>query len=134
MDASQMTDADWKQKLTPEQYHILREKGTEIPFTGKYLNHNEKGEYTCVACGAVLFKSDSKYESDIPTLLGWPSFAQAADSDAIELRDDDSYGIHRTEILCKNCGGHLGHVFADDSSPSGQHFCVSSAALDFQKE
>lgn len=133
MDVSQMTDEDWKKKLTPEQYHILREKGTEMPFTGKYLNHNEKGEYTCAACGARLFKSDSKYESDIPTLLGWPSFAQAAASDAIEFREDDSYGMHRTEVLCKNCGGHLGHVFADDSSPSGQHFCVSSAALDFKK-
>ena len=134
MDAKSMTDDDWKAKLTPEQYHVLREKGTEYPFTGKYLKHSQHGDYTCAACGSVLFKSDSKYESDIPTLLGWPSFAEAAAEGSIDLKDDYSYGMHRTEVICKTCGGHLGHVFGDDSSPTGRHYCVSSAALDFKKK
>ena len=134
MDLKNMSNDDWKKKLTPEQYHVLREQGTEYPFTGKYLHHNDKGEYACAACAAVLFASDSKYESDIPTLVGWPSFASAAGNDAVELRDDYSYGMRRVEVTCKKCGGHLGHVFDDDSSPSGKHFCISSVALDFKKK
>jgi peptide-methionine (R)-S-oxide reductase len=134
MDTSHMTEEDWKKKLTPEQYHVLREKGTEIPGTGKYLDTNDNGMYVCAACGAELFKSDTKYESNIPGLIGWPSFADAKSSDAVELIDDDSLGMHRTEVICKNCGSHLGHIFPDDSSPTGQHYCINSVSLDFQKE
>lgn len=128
-----MDDDEWKDKLTPEQYHILREKGTEVPGTGKWLHNDETGDYTCAACGALLFKSDTKYDSDIPSLEGWPSFADVAKSDAVELRDDNSLGMRRTEVICKNCGSHLGHLFPDDSSPTGQHYCINSVALDFKK-
>jgi peptide-methionine (R)-S-oxide reductase len=131
---SNMTDKSdgyWRERLTPEQYRVLREKGTEWPFSGKYLKASENGDYTCAACGAVLFKSDSKYETQIPTLAGWPSFAQVADSSSVELRDDTSYGMRRTEIICAKCGSHLGHLFDDESSPSGKHYCVNSCALDF---
>lgn len=128
----QLSDDEWKAKLTPEQYHVLRERGTEAPGTGKYLNHDEQGNYTCAACGTVLFNSDTKYESTVPGLIGWPSFADPADSDAVVLSDDNSMGMHRTEVTCKNCGGHLGHLFPDDSSPNGQHFCINSCALDFK--
>ena len=89
--------------------------------------------YHCAACGAELFKSDTKYESTIPGLVGWPSFSDAATSDAVVLSDDNSLGMHRTEVTCKNCGSHLGHLFPDDSSPNGKHFCINSAALDFEK-
>lgn len=125
-------DVEWKGKLTPEQYHVLREKGTEIPFTGKFLQHHADGMYACVACGTPLFSSDSKYESDIPGLAGWPSFAEVAGSDAVELKDDDSFGMHRIEVVCKTCGGHLGHVFDDPGSPTGKHYCINSVCLDFQ--
>ncbi len=118
--------------LTKEQEEILFNQGTEVPFTGKYLNHDEKGIYKCINCGTFLFQSDSKEESSIPTLLGWPSFAEVAQSDAVELKDDYSFGMHRVEINCKNCGGHLGHVFDDDSISSGKHYCVNSACLAFQ--
>lgn len=128
-----MADNEWKDKLTSEQYHVLREKGTEVPGTGKWLHNDETGDYTCAACGALLFKSDTKYESNIPGLEGWPSFADVAKSDAVELRDDNSLGIRRTEVICKNCGSHLGHLFPDDSSPTGQHYCINSVALDFKK-
>ena len=128
----QLTDEEWKARLTPEQYHSLREKGTEAPGTGQYLYTDEKGDYYCVACGSLLFHSDTKYESTMPGLIGWPSFSEAAASDAIELTDDNSLGMHRTEVTCKNCGGHLGHLFPDDSSPNGQHFCINSVALDFK--
>ena len=134
MDPKTMTDEDWKQKLTPEQYHVLREKGTEIPGTGKYLNHDENGDYTCAACGTVLFKSDTKYESTMPGLIGWPSFSEAADSGAVKLADDDSLGMQRVEVTCATCGGHLGHLFDDPSSPNGKHYCINSAALDFKGE
>ncbi len=128
-----MNDDDWKQKLTPEQYHVLRESGTETPGSGKLLHNNDTGDYTCAACGTVLFTSQDKYDSTVPGLVGWPSFADAAGSDNVELRDDDSMGMHRTEAICKTCGGHLGHLFPDDSSPTGKHFCINSAALDFKK-
>lgn len=128
-----MTEDEWKQKLTPEQFHVLREKGTEIPGTGKYVNNNEAGDYTCAACGQVLFKSGSKYESTTPGLIGWPAFSDAADAGSVKLQDDNSMGMHRTEVVCSNCGGHLGHLFPDDSSPNGQHYCINSAALDFEK-
>lgn len=122
----------WKQKLTPEQYYALREKGTEIPGTGKLLNENSAGDFTCAACGNIVFKSDSKYDSTIPGLIGWPSFSDAANNDAIELKTDDSFGMNRTEVLCKKCGGHLGHLFDDESSPNGKHYCINSVSLDFK--
>lgn len=127
-----LSDSEWKKKLTPEQYHILREKGTETPFSGELLHQTGNGDFVCAACGAVLFASDSKYESTVPGLEGWPSFADAASSDAVVLTDDNSFGMHRTEITCKNCGSHLGHLFDDESSPSGKHFCINSVALDFK--
>lgn len=127
------TQDPWKDKLTPEQYHVLREAGTEAPGTGKYLMYDENGTYHCAACNAELFKSNSKYTSQIASLEGWPSFYEAAQNNALELKDDTSFGMHRTEVLCRNCGGHLGHLFPDDSSPNGQHYCINSVALDFKK-
>jgi len=128
------SDQDWQKQLTPEQYHVLRKKGTEPPFSGKYVENNEKGMYTCVACGAELFKTDTQYESTIPGLIGWPSFGDVAKQGTVELREDNSFGMKRTEVICKNCGGHLGHLFDDDTSPTGKHYCINSVALDFKKE
>jgi len=130
----QLSEDEWKQKLTPEQYRVLREKGTEIPGTGALLHNDKSGDYTCVACGAVLFNSNSKYESTTPGLIGWPSFSDAVTSDAVELVDDNSMGMHRVEVRCKTCGGHLGHLFDDPTSPNGQHYCINSVALDFQEK
>lgn len=130
--ALRLSDEGWKKKLTPEQYEVLRNKGTEAPFSGKLLRNKETGSYTCAACGQVLFMSDSKYESDIPGLAGWPSFSEVAKSDAVELQDDNSLAMHRVEVVCKNCGSHLGHVFDDDTSPTNQHYCINSCALDFK--
>lgn len=127
-----MKDQDWKDKLTPEQYKVLRDKGTETPGSGKFLNHNEKGIYTCAACGSELFSSDAKYESTEPGLIGWPSFSELADNSAVELKDDDSLGMRRTEVICKTCGGHLGHVFPANDSPTGTHYCINSVSLDFK--
>jgi len=127
----QLSDEEWRQKLTPEQYHVLREKGTELPGSGKLLHNKADGTYVCAACGTPLFKSDAKYDSTMPGLIGWPSFTGAVSRDAIELVDDDSQGMHRTEVICKSCGGHLGHLFEDPLSPNGRHFCINSAALDF---
>ena len=129
----QLSDEEWKQKLTPQQYHVLREKGTEAPFSGDLLQNKETGEYTCGACGTVIFKSDAKYESSTPGLAGWPSFAEVASSGAVELVPDNSLGMERTEVVCKNCGSHLGHLFDDDDSPSGKHYCINSCALGFKK-
>lgn len=126
-----LSENEWRKKLTPEQYRILREKGTETPFSGKLLSENRDGVFKCAACGAVLFKSDTKYDSTIPGLAGWPSFSDVAASDAVELADDDSLGMHRTEVICKNCGSHLGHLFDDGSSPTGKHYCINSVCLDF---
>jgi peptide-methionine (R)-S-oxide reductase len=130
--AMKLSEDEWKKKLTPEQYHILREKGTETPFSGKLLNQNSNGDFMCAACGTVLFTSDSKYDSTIPGLEGWPSFADAAKNTAVVLTDDNSLGMHRTEVTCKNCGSHLGHLFDDESSPSGKHYCINSVSLDFK--
>lgn len=129
-----MTEDDWKAKLTAEQYHILREKGTEAPGTGALLHNDKTGDYSCAACGKVVFKSDSKYESSLPGLIGWPAFSEAAAEGAVELQPDDSLGMQRTEVVCKNCGGHLGHLFDDPSSPNGKHYCINSCALDFKEK
>lgn len=128
-----LTEEDWKAKLTPEQYRVLRQQGTEAPGSGKYLTCNEDGMYHCAACSAPLFSSDAKYTSSIASLEGWPSFSEAAQNEALELKDDTSYGMQRIEVVCKKCGGHLGHLFPDDSSPNGQHYCINSVALDFKQ-
>lgn len=129
-----LSDEEWKKKLTPEQYAVLREKGTEAPGSGKFLNHSELGMYTCAACGAELFKSNTKYESKTPGLVGWPSFSEAASNKALKLTEDNSLGMHRTEVTCANCGGHLGHLFEADDSPNGQHYCINSCTLDFKPQ
>ncbi|HET7673148.1 MAG TPA: peptide-methionine (R)-S-oxide reductase MsrB [Candidatus Saccharimonadales bacterium] len=126
------SEEEWKKKLTPEQYRILREKGTEKPFTGRLLDEKRDGVFKCAACKTELFKSDSKYDSTIAGLAGWPSFSDVVASDRVELADDNSLGMHRTEVICKNCGSHLGHLFDDDSSPTGRHYCINSACLDFK--
>jgi peptide-methionine (R)-S-oxide reductase len=124
------TEAEWKQELSPEQYRILRQCGTEPAFTGKYYKHKEDGTYVCAACGAELFASDTKYDSH----SGWPSFYAAIDKKAIKEIEDNSLGMHRIEIRCARCNSHLGHVFPDGPKPGGLRFCVNSASLDFKKE
>ena len=124
---------EYKTKLTPEQYRVMRQSGTEAPGTGQYVDFYEDGTYHCAACGQALFASDTKYESSMPGLIGWPAFSEAADKGAVELRDDTSLGVQRTEVVCSNCKSHLGHLFADDSSPNGQHYCINSVCLDFKK-
>ena len=120
----------WKLTLSPEQYKVLRECGTEPPFTGKFVNHKDSGVYVCAGCGNELFSSDTKYESG----SGWPSFWDQASEDSIERRDDSTLGMKRIEIVCKKCGGHLGHVFDDGPNPTGLRYCVNSLALDFKSE
>jgi peptide-methionine (R)-S-oxide reductase len=128
-------DDEFRKKLTPKQYHVLREKGTEAPGSGALLHNDKTGEYMCAACGRVVFKSDAKFESNMPGLIGWPAFSDAASSGAVKLQPDDSLGTRRTEIICSNCGSHLGHLFdGDPDSPNGQHYCINSAALDFKKK
>lgn len=127
-----LSEDEWKRRLTPEQYHVLREAGTEVPGTGTLLHNEKQGMYVCAACGAQLFASNAKYESTMPGLIGWPSFSEAASNQALKLQDDDSLGMHRTEVLCANCGSHLGHLFEDPSSPNGQHYCINSVALSFK--
>lgn len=128
-----LSEDDWKKKLTPEQYKVLREKGTEPPFSGKYvMPPDSSGVYHCMACGNSLFSSDSQYESTTPGLIGWPSFADVVDNESIELNDDTSLGMKRIEVTCANCGSHLGHLFPDESSPSSQHYCINSCSLDFK--
>ena len=121
------TDEEWRQKLTPEQFHVLREKGTEAPFTGKLLYNDKQGSYTCAACGNVLFDSGTKFEAD----CGWPSFYDAIPG-SVHFADDNTHNMSRTEVTCAKCGGHLGHVFPDaPDQPTGQRFCINSAALEF---
>ena len=131
---SDATTDEWKDKLTPEQYNVLREKGTEAPGTGKLTHNDRTGEYACAACGNVLFMSDTKFESTLPGLVGWPAFSDIASNEAVELQDDTSLGMHRLEVVCKNCGSHLGHYFDDPTSPNGKHYCVNSIALDFKEK
>jgi peptide-methionine (R)-S-oxide reductase len=118
---------DWKKKLTSLQYSVTREKATERPFTGEYWNFFEKGTYSCVCCGTNLFESDSKFASS----CGWPSFFDSKYKDNIEFHKDNSYNMIRTEVLCKKCGGHLGHIFDDGPKPSGKRFCINSASIKF---
>ena len=125
------SDDEWRKVLTADQYHVLREKGTEAPGSGAFLHHNKAGMYVCAACGNQLFKSSSKYDSTEPGLIGWPSFSELVHNDAVKLVSDTSLGMKRTEVLCAKCGGHLGHVFAAGDSPTGQHYCINSCALGF---
>jgi len=123
-------DDKWKDKLTPEQYHILREKGTEAPFSGKLLHNKETGTYVCHACWTELFSSDTKFDSG----SGWPSFYDVKNSKNVRLVADNSHGMQRVEVQCGTCGSHLGHVFNDaPQTPTGMRFCINSAALDFKK-
>lgn len=127
---AQLTDSDWRQRLSPDEYHVMREKGTERPFTGAYNDLTDKGVYRCKGCGAELFHSENKFDAG----CGWPSFDQTANHSAINEHLDTSHGMRRTEVTCSNCGAHLGHVFSDGPrDTTGMRYCINSVSLDFDK-
>lgn len=126
----QLSEAEWRKRLTPEQFHILREKGTERAFTGALVNNHDDGMYHCAACNTPLFKSNTKFDSG----SGWPSFFEPLSPDAVELHEDSSHGMRRIEVTCATCGSHLGHVFPDGPNPTGERYCINSASLNFEKQ
>ena len=128
MEKTHLTDAEWRARLTPEQYAVLREKGTERAFTGEYYDSKTPGVYRCAGCGTELFRSDAKFDSG----SGWPSFVEPASLASVDTHVDASYGMIRTEVTCATCGGHLGHVFPDGPGPTGQRFCINSCSLELE--
>jgi peptide-methionine (R)-S-oxide reductase len=131
-DLKNKPESYWKKRLTPEQYHVLRERGTEPPKVGAYTGQDKSGVYKCAACGQELFESDTQFESTLPGLQGWPAFYAEAAKGRVELKEDHSFGMHRIEITCARCGSHLGHLFeGDPAAKSGHHYCVNACALEF---
>lgn len=130
MEKIDLPEQEWRKRLSPEQYHVLREAGTEPAFTGRYWNNHEEGEYRCAGCGEPLFESGAKFDSG----CGWPSFTAPAEDKAVSEHADDSFGMRRVEVRCAKCDGHLGHVFPDGPGPEGLRYCINSASLDFDAE